>query len=180
MTTIDLRPQSAPGVLSLTLLIVVAVGFLELYELNPHCTQVISFGVAVFDSEVHPEDNGWGDGPPLVFAAGVGWLLRGLLGLLVLAALLGPAIIVGACRAQLLTTSRARRLLLVMPPIALLAAFFPRAIIGERFESLLLHSALFGVALLGLSLLTVFRIDRWHDNRRRELQELTEQWPTRL
>ncbi len=82
--------NNPPGTLRITLLILGAFAFL-CFEWNLHCTQNTSFFTAVFDMEVHPEDNGFGGAAPLVYRQSFAWPVRVVLAAALLVALLGPA-----------------------------------------------------------------------------------------
>jgi hypothetical protein len=159
-TNIDLRPRPAPGRVAIALMVTGAATFLGTFEENPHCTQRVSFATAVFETEHHPEDKGW-DGPPLVYQPALGWPIRGVLGLLVLAALFRPAIVVLACRES---RGMLRTGILVQMGVAAspaVVSLLPREVIGERFQELLRATSLCATLLVPVSLLAVFRIRRW-------------------
>ena len=158
--TIDLRPRPAPGRISIAVLVTVATTFLCTFEQNPHCTQQISFALAVFEMENHPEDKGW-KGPPLVYQVPFAWPIRGLLGSLVLGALFAPAIVVLACRDSPEARRTGKVVQVNLAVAVALVSLLPREIIGERFQELLRATSLCACLLVPVSLLAVARICRW-------------------
>jgi hypothetical protein len=134
--------------------------FLGAFETNPHCTQRVSFGSAVFATEHHPEDKGW-DGPPLVYQIPFAWLIRGMLGGVILASLFWPAIVVMTSREGL---EKHRPRVMVQVGVAVSPAvlsLLPREVIGERFQELLRATSLCAAVLVPISLLATIRIRRW-------------------
>jgi hypothetical protein len=169
-TTIDVRTRPAPGGISIALLAIAAIAFLALFKENPHCTQEVSFLLAVFEMENHPEDKGW-NGPPLVYQAPLAWPLRSALGLLAVSALFMPAIIALTSRGGTIRQARAGLILVTATVAPAIASAVPREIIGERFQELLRATALCSLLLLAAALLTVARICRWRARRHRDLAE---------
>ncbi|HEY0707515.1 MAG TPA: hypothetical protein VGG33_12000 [Polyangia bacterium] len=166
---VDLRPHLPPGRISITLLTLAGILFLRLFEWNPHCTQEVSFGLAVFDMENHPEDKGW-NGQPLIYQQPFVLPLRGALILLVLGTLFAPAIAAAAYRGDLITKRKGNRTQGALPFVAALVSLLPMAIIGERFQELLRASALVSLPLVLGGVVTMARINRWQARRQRELR----------
>jgi hypothetical protein len=144
--------------------VVAATVFLCGFECNPHCTQRVSFTLAVFQLENHPEDKGW-HGPPLVYQASFIWPLRSLLAFVVMTGLFTPALVTLAARSGLLGL----RLGLIVQGCASLLpgllSLFPREVIGERFQVLLRAASLYSVAAILVVLLVMARIESWRCRR---------------
>lgn len=139
--------NNPPGTLRITVLIMGAFAFL-CFEWNLHCTQNTSFFTAVFDMEVHPEDNGFGGAAPLVYRQGFAWPLRVVLAAALLVALFGPASAVMGRRLGSLNSSAANLTTFLSPTLPL-AAFLliPTEIIGERFHALSLAATAWSMFL---------------------------------
>jgi hypothetical protein len=169
--TIDLRPRPAPGRVWIAAIVIAATTFLCVFDENPHCTQRVSFATAVFESEHHPEDKGWA-GPPLVFAPGFGWLLRGVLGAVVLGALFTPAILVCAYRENSERQPAGALVQIGVAVCPIVVSLLPREVIGERFQELLRATSLVTGLLVPISMLAAIRIRRWRVRAQADLEEV--------
>jgi hypothetical protein len=152
------HPSARPGRIKIAFLATAATAFLVLFDYNPHCTQRVSFAIAVVDMENHLEDKGW-NGPPLAYQRPFVWPIRGVLTLAALAGLFAPAAVNLLVRSGSVAPSHGAAAQVCTSLTPVLLSLLPQAIIGERFQDLLRATSLCAVVLLTVSLVTVRRRD---------------------